>query len=267
MYTLRLTCQAAEVDHLSGQLWQAGTCGVREIENGATTILIAHFETNQQRPGLLTHFRSYSPEWNREEQIDWVREIHDAWPARKIGNKIFLAPSWSKEVTPPGYKRVIHNPSLACGTGEHPCSQLALMALEKYVHKGDTVMDVGTGSGILAIAARRLGAVSSIGLDIDEAALDTAQENFKLNALPSNLVAGSAECLTDQCADVLVANINATVLLSIFDDLLRVTKPGGWLILTGFPESEAAVFTRIFPTAELFAQGEWRCLAFRSSSA
>ena len=267
MYSLRLTCQAAEVDHLSGQLWQAGTCGIQEIENGGSVVLLAHFEFNDQRAVLLECFASYAPKWNQEELVDWVRQTHQAWPARKIGEKIFLAPAWSNEPTPPGYERVIHNPGLACGTGEHPCSQLALLALENYVHEGDAVADVGTGSGILAIAAHRLGADFVIGLDIDEAALGATKENFKLNALPSTLVAGSTECLTDECVDVVVANINATVLLSIFDDLLRVTKPGGWLILTGFPEPEAAVFTRIFPSAEMFAQGEWRCIAFRSSGA
>lgn len=267
MYSLRLTCQPAEVDRISAALWETGTAGIQEVEDGELVALLAGFETDEQRSELFRRFSSYSPEWHREEQIDWIRKTHDAWPARKIGDKIFLAPSWSNAPTPPGYKQVIHNPGLACGTGEHPCSQLALLALEKCLTEGMTVVDVGTGSGILAIAALRLGAISAIGLDIDEAALGVAKENFKLNALSASLIAGSAECLPDQCADVVVANINATVLLSILDDLFRVRKPGGWLILTGFPESEAAVFTRTVPNAEILAQGEWRCVAFRSSGA
>lgn len=267
MYSLRLTCHSAEVDCLSGELWEAGTAGIQEIESSETVFLIASFETNEQRVALLERFHAYSPEWNRQEQVDWVRETHSAWPARKIGQRIFLAPAWSNEPTPPRRARVIHNPGLACGTGEHPCSQLALLALEECITERVTVVDIGTGSGILAIAALRLGANSAIGIDIDEPALGAAKENFELNALPSRLVAGSADCLASECADIVVANINATVLLSIFEDLLRIARAGGWLILTGFPESEAEVFTTSCPAAQVFSLDEWRCIAFRTSHA
>lgn len=255
------------MDRLSGELWEAGTAGIQEIEDGGIVILLASFETNKQRTTLLERFSCYSPEWNRNERIDWVRETHSAWPGRKIGRRIFLAPTWSNEPTPPRRERVIHNPGLACGTGEHPCSQLALLALEKCISKGDTVVDIGAGSGILAIAALKLGAKLAIALDIDEAALRVAKQNFELNGLTPNLVAGSAECLARQSAGIVIANINATVLLSIFDDLLRVTKADGRLILTGFPESEAGVFTRAFPAVEAFAQDNWRCIAIKTSSA
>jgi ribosomal protein L11 methyltransferase len=267
MYSLHLTCQPAEVDRFSGELSEAGTIGLREIENGETTVLIAYFDSTEQRSELLTRFRHYSPEWNCEEQADWVRKTHDAWPARKIGEKLFLAPPWNSEPTPAGRKLLIHNPGLACGTGEHPCSQLALLALEKCVNESATVVDIGAGSGILAIAALRLGAASAIALDIDETALGAAKQNFDLNALAAILVAGSAECLAPQTADIVVANINATVLLSIFDDLLRITKAGGWLILTGFPKTEAGVFMKAFPNAQTFEHDEWRCLALRPSGA
>lgn len=267
MYSLRLNCHPAESDNISAELWEAGSVGIQEIEHGETVVLIASFETNEERSALFARFRPYSPEWSRHEPTDWVRKTHGAWPARTIGERIFLAPSWNTDRTPPGRERVIHNPGLACGTGEHPCSQLALLALEKCVGERATVVDIGAGSGILAIAARRLGAASAIALDIDEAALGAAKENFELNALRPRLVAGSAECLAGRCADVVVANINATVLLSIFDDLLRIARAGGWLILTGFLESEAAVFTSSFPAAQVFAQDEWRCIAFRTSDA
>src|SRR5579875_2239888 len=245
MYSLRLTCQAEDVDFLSADLWACGTAGIRELdsENGSVT-LIAGFETNVCRATLLSQFARFQPQWSEESSIDWVKQTQDAWPARLIGERFFLAPHWNQEPTPAGRFRLIHNPGLACGTGEHACTRLALRALERCVAPGDRVADIGTGSGILSIAALQLGAAFAVGVDRDEAALPAARENFEWNHLQPQIAGGSADCIVNAFADVTVANISGTVLLSIFDDLLRITRSGGRVILTGFPESEAEVFVR-----------------------
>jgi ribosomal protein L11 methyltransferase len=265
MYSLRLNCSPAEVEWISGELWGAGTLGIHESDDGDRPVLTAWFETNGLRATLLTEFSAYSPDWHFEEEIDWEQQTRRSWPARRIGSRIFLAPPWSEETTPEGRERLVHNPGLACGTGEHPCSQLALIALERCVQESCTVADIGTGSGILALAALRLGAKFAVGLDIDEGALSAAKQNFALNAIAPMLVAGSAECLADRWADVVVANINATVLLSILDDLLRIVRTGGRLILTGFSESEAAILARDFPDAAISELDQWRCVTLRMS--
>jgi ribosomal protein L11 methyltransferase len=154
----------------------------------------------------------------------------------------------------------MHNPGLACGTGEHPCTQLALGALENANLAGKTIVDIGTGSGLLAIAALRLSATFAIGIDIDEAALSAARENFELNQLPPYLVAGSADCLRDGCSAITIANISATVLLSIADQLLRITGPHGQLILTGFTAYELAAVQQTFGDGEVTSCADWRCL-------
>jgi ribosomal protein L11 methyltransferase len=153
-----------------------------------------------------------------------------------------------------------HNPGLACGTGEHPCTQLALEAIERQIRPGVTVVDIGTGSGILAIAALQLGARRVAGTDLDEAALHAAAENFALNDLLPQLIVGSADCLRSQCSDLTVANISGSVLLSIMDHLVRITSPSGRLILTGFPESELPAFLQLFPDCEVSGRNEWRCI-------
>ncbi len=265
MYSLRLTCAAEDVDLLSAALWDAGTDGIQELEVGYTTTLIAAFDSNAARDDLLTRFASYSPEWQSAAGTDWVRQSRDAWPARSVGSRLFLAPPWNTEATPPGRERIIHNPGLACGTGEHPCTQLALMALEECVIPHCKVIDVGTGSGILAIAALRLGAKTAVGIDTDVAVLEAATENFGLNELTPLLVAGSAECLGDQCSDITVANVSSSVLLSILDELMRITRVNGWLILTGFPDDELRPFQRTFPDAQISQMNEWRCLSVRLS--
>lgn len=261
MYSLRFKCKAEEVDLLSADLWEAGTAGIREVEDGAGVILIAGFESNAQRAELLEHFAGRDTHWDEEDSTDWVAETHRAWPPRSIGECLFLAPAWSTDMTPPGKLRITHNPGLACGTGEHPCTQLALEALERSNPAGKIVIDIGTGSGLLAIAALRLGAISAIGIDPDEAALQAATENFNLNKFNPTLAVGYADCLRDSCAHITVANISATVLLAIGDDLLRIVAPGGTLILTGFTDDELPALEQVFGSGLVTSSGEWRCLS------
>lgn len=263
MYSLRLTCEAQEVDHLSGELWQAETQGIQEVEHGDGVLLIAAFASNERRAALLRRFASFRPRWGHEEAIDWVRETQASWPAREVGEKLFLAPPWSTDASPRGRQRVIHNPGLACGTGEHPCTQLALIALEQCVKPGFQVVDVGTGSGILAIAALHLGAKLAVGLDIDEAALQSARENFRLNNFSGDLSAGTADCLAAGFADVVVANISATVLLDLLDELLRITRPDGSLVLTGFAAAELPGIQNNLSNTTVLEMNEWRCVIAR----
>jgi len=260
MFSLRLKCAPSEVDLISGELWEAGTVGVRELEEENGVLLIASFETNAARTDLLNRFAGRDARWMLEDSTNWVAATHLAWPARAIGQRIFLAPPWCLDETPSGRVRIVHNPGLACGTGEHPCTQLALCALEKANLPAKIMVDIGTGSGVLAIAALRLGASTVIGIDTDAAALAAARENFALNSLPPLLVAGSAECLRDGFAAVTIANISATVLLSIADALLRITGPRGQLILTGFTEYELPAIQQNFGDGEITSCAEWRSL-------
>jgi ribosomal protein L11 methyltransferase len=266
MYSLRLTCRPEQVDALVAELWEAETTGIREVDEQDQILLIAGFETNEQRAGLLEKLAGFAPEWRAEAAIDWQAEAKAAWPGRESGQRLFLAPFWAVAATPPGRERIVHNPGLACGTGEHAATQLALRALEERVWPGCRVVDIGCGSGLLSIAAIRLGAGAAIGLDPDESALEVARENYALNLLQPQVAAGSAECLTEGCADITVANISGTVLLAILDELVRITADTGWLILTGFQADELPVFEKIFPAGQISLADEWACLSVPLSS-
>ena len=271
MYSLHLKCTPGDLDRLSGELWEHGTAGIREVDDGDRIRLIAGFEDNADRGRMLEQFADYEPEWEHEDETDWVQHTRDAWPARVVGEKLFIAPLWSLEETPGARIRIVHNPGLACGTGEHPCTQLALAALEEHVFPGAQVVDIGTGSGLLAIAALGLGAVGAVGIDVDEAALRTARENFDSNNMPARLAVGSADCLRTRAADIVVANISATVLLTILDELVRIAKPRAMLILTGFPASELGRLRDELEAARVTTLGvtamnEWRCLVATASS-
>ena len=240
-------------------LWDAGTVGIRE-ENFR---LIAGFADDTDRVALSAQFCAYQPCWQREEDIDWVLDTQAAWPGRSIGQRIYLAPVWNQEATPLGRVRVIHNPGMSSGTGEHPCTQLALEALETSIVKDGLVVDVGTGSGILATAALLLGAKTAVALDIDLPSLSSARENFQLNQLSQMLIGGSAECIRSDIADVMIANISGSVLLSLADEFLRIVKAGSRLILTGFPDSELSILQQAFGAGVVSQLNEWRCLTLR----
>lgn len=267
MYSLRLTCTEEEIDRLSAQLWEHGTTGICELESHGRVVLIAEFEDARVEEVLLSALSEFGPEWQENADTDWIAWTEQAWPAQKIGERIFLVAPWNRDVAPAGRISIIQNPGLACGTGRHPCSRLAMMAIERYLESGSRIADIGTGSGILAIAAKKFGAAGAIGVDVDEFALASAHQNFVLNGLEAELVCGSADCLPDGWADITVANISATVLISIADDLVRITREDGWLIMTGFDESELPAFQNWFGVGEVTAIDEWRCVSVKLSSA
>lgn len=263
MYSLHLTCVALEAEKVSVALWEAGTVGVQEIPSGDHVILIAGFE----KAFDSSAFAEYRPKWEREDEIDWVSATRQAWPGRIIGERIFLAPLWNSDATPEGRVRVIHNPGRASGTGEHPCTRLALESLERCIDRNTSVIDVGTGSGILSIASLRLGARMAIAVDMDTESLITTRENFVSNELTPTVCAGSADCVAPEVGDVVVANISGTVLLSMADEIVRILRPGGKLILSGFPESELSVLKETFGMGETTTLDEWRCLTIQVRTA
>lgn len=255
MFLVRIECASEDAERLSTELWELGAAGIQELDHGESTVLLVAVETDDQRSKLIQRYASRSPDWEELEDVDWVAATQDSWPARCVGERLFLAPEWSQEPTPAGRLRIVHNPGLACGTGEHECTQLALMALEQCVTPGARVIDIGTGSGILAIAALRLGASLAVGADPDADALSIARKNLALNGLPDCLAAASADAFAGGSADIVVANISGTVLLSLRDDLLRI---GRTLLLTGFTEYELPAFQKMLPNSSVLAMNEWR---------
>src|SRR3954468_22170834 len=146
MYCVRLEVEPEGVDSLLADLWEAGTCGVVE-GNG---FVEAFFEDHEAAASFA------NPTMAADR--DWVQETEDAGPPILVGEKFFVVAPGRKEPTPPGRFRLEINPGMQCGTGQHPCTRLCLEAMERIIRPGDRVLDVGTGSGILSIAAKMLGA-------------------------------------------------------------------------------------------------------------
>ena len=163
-----------------------------------------------------------------EEDRDWVQSARDLLQPMEVGERFFLAPVWRDDPAPAGRMRIAVNPGMAFGTGVHPTTRLAMEALERYVSPGATVLDVGTGSGILAEAARLLGAGRVVGCDIDPVAVEIGGAGF----------VGSVDAVRSESVDIAVANISPEAVVGLAGDLLRVLKPGGVLLASGFEAQE-----------------------------
>ena len=236
----------AREELLIAELWQAGTAGIAEEDGG----LRAFFESPDEA-GLAQRFAAWTPSIRREEPIDWERVSRDAWPPVLAGERFFLVAPWCTDPTPPGRLRLEMEPGMACGTGRHPATQLCLRALERVLRPGDTVLDVGTGSGILCEAARLLGAGKIAGCDIDADAIRIARRR-----LETPLFVGSVDAVRQAWAGVIVANINSFAIEKLAPEFERVRTAGGSLILSGFPEWD---LPQGFHPRETLQQEEWVC--------
>lgn len=247
MFSLFLHCLPDQQDELSLDLWERNTCGIQEEHGG----LRAFFDEGE--PAVLAdHFRAFQPLFREEEAVDWAQVSRDAWPPIAVGERFFLVPPWRDDPTPLGRLRLEMTPGMACGTGHHPATQLCLEALERTVKAGDTVVDIGAGSGILSVAARLLGARTCVACDIDLEAVIIAKQRLE-QAL---IFAGSADALRDCSADIVVANISSNAVEELADEFERIAKPGATLIVSGFPQWDPPANCK--PTVELDKAG-WLC--------
>lgn len=207
---------------------------------------------------------------------DWAEEWKRYFGVLHVGRRFVVRPSWETYEARPGELVIELDPGTAFGTGQHETTRLCLEALERHVRPGTAVLDVGTGSGILAVGAVRLGAASVRACDVDENAIVAAVENIRRNAVEGavDVRAGSvgAEWPWDEpaeaSADLVVANISSVALIALMAELAAALKAGGCFIGSGFIESgragvEAAVRTAGLEPVEVFEDGEWRCLVAR----
>jgi ribosomal protein L11 methyltransferase len=213
------------------------------------------------------------------EEEDWSNSWKEHFKPARIGKRLIIKPTWEEFHASDEDIILELDPGMAFGTGTHPTTRLCLEVLEKiYFHEGIftgqvkkiplTVLDVGTGSGILSIAAAKLGASEVIAVDIDTQAVTVASENLILNGVdqfvqvsetPLSLIRGSF--------DLLVANILAEELIRLAPELVKRVNTDGFLILSGIlTEKEQIVqdcFTALgFNLAEVAREGEWSCLTY-----
>lgn len=268
MFSLVLTCSEHEAEFLCAELWEKGAAGIEETSlPGGRCQLRAYFENPE---GLVEAFAAFHPRPEPVPDIDWDAVWRQAWQPFPVGKRLYLAPEWDESPTPPGRLRLVVHPGQALGTGAHPATRLCLEALDARLQPGHTLLDVGTGSGILAIAAALLGAGRVVALDVDPVAVRVAGENARANGVEGRVRVRRGEVADepDAAYDLVLANITAGVLRELAPDLARVLRPEGTLALSGIVAPERGRVEEAFRARGLTPAGAaeregWVLLAFR----
>ncbi|GIN89673.1 ribosomal protein L11 methyltransferase [Siminovitchia terrae] len=174
------------------------------------------------------------------KEEDWATAWKKYYHPVNVSDRFTIVPTW-EDYTPSDNELIIElDPGMAFGTGTHPTTVMCIQALEKTVKKGDTIIDVGTGSGVLSIAAALLSAKEVKALDLDEVAVEAARQNISLNRVAETVTVEKNDLLNGitKQADIIVANILAEVIISFADEAAKAVKKGGFFITSGIIEQK-----------------------------
>ncbi|WP_234121433.1 50S ribosomal protein L11 methyltransferase [Clostridium hydrogenum] len=207
---------------------------------------------------------------SKVNEQDWENNWKKYYKPTKVGARVVVKPIW-EEYIPKNHELVVElDPGMAFGTGTHETTRMCIQALERYVDENSTVFDIGTGSGILAIAAAKLKAKSAIGVDLDPVAVDSAKQNVAKNDLKNiDIRHGNLMEVVEGKANVIVANIIAEVIKILIPDINKSLIHGGYFISSGIIKDRAQdVINELkknkFEILEVNNQGEWICIVAKS---
>jgi ribosomal protein L11 methyltransferase len=268
---VRVNVRAEDEDVAAAILWDAGTQGIEIGNHGSESHLLAYFGgpvAVQDLRASLASLAGASAEVVEVPDVDWVARFRENFRAFAAG-PFWVAPAWDEPTG--GSYTIVVDPGRAFGTGTHESTRLCLAALARLAGErglGRT-LDVGTGTGILAIAALKLGALQAFGVDVDPESMEAARTHARLNHVAPHL------CLADGAAafragvfDTVLANVSAAVLRGRRNELGRVLAPRGVLVLSGLlTEDVSSIRAEYQDLGEVHVtiEGEWAAVTVRRS--
>ena len=206
------------------------------------------------------------------EEKNWNKEWEAQAGAVQATSRIIIKPSWATLRKKDQKKIVIHiDPKMSFGTGHHETTRLSLSLLEHFVVAGDSVLDIGTGSGVLAIAAVKLGARRALGIDNDDWSIDNAKENVRRNRVERSVTVRrlNVDQLPEATFDIVIANIDFVTISTYVRAICRRAARGGILLLSGILTHDSAALRKLLPAGlkliEQRTAGEWAGMAFRQA--
>lgn len=214
----------------------------------------------------------YKVIYSKVNEDDWSESWKKYFLPEKITQKLVVKPTWQEYTANEDEKIIELDPGMAFGTGTHPTTYLCMNMIEKYVKENQNVLDVGTGSGILMIAAKKLGASKVYGVDIDDVAVKVAKDNLILNNIKEDEYFVAKGNLLDVFSDIkfemVVSNILAEVIVILLDDIKKVLKKDGILILSGIIKEKAEMVKNKMKLVgieciDILEKDEWVAIAGR----
>lgn len=207
------------------------------------------------------------------KQENWENEWKKYFNVQKVSNSIVIKPSWEEYTAKGGEKIIDIDPGMAFGTGTHETTRMCINAIEKYMKKGDSLIDIGCGSGILSIAAAHLGAEKVIAVDLDKLAVKVSKENVDLNGFSNTIDVryGDLTDVIEEKADVIVANIIADIIAKLSENIADFMKEGAYFISSGIiNDKKDFVISKLkennFDIIEENNDGEWNCIVSKVKS-
>ncbi len=289
-FEIRVAVDAERKEAVSNRLFELGARGVSDADAAGVSRLIGYFD-GKSAPAALKEISVYltslaelfqlppfaKPELAAVADANWVELHKEFYKAQKLSSQFFLLPAWDKDTkVPANMIPIVLELGQAFGTGLHPSTQLAMHLMERVldgISDPATVrlIDVGTGTGILAIVGEKLGVLDIEAMDIDPIAVECAKDNLKLNACKQiHLFTGELSQVKGP-AEVIVSNILLEVHVGLVTTYRKLVKPNGHILLSGLltpqlPEVEALFTANGFVREETQSNGEWSAACYRRLS-
>lgn len=274
--TIQIRITDLDTELLPEIFFQEGCSGIEEVNENYWKIYFKDTLPNARVERLLSRLFALNPSLHKEDikiqrqmTRDWLAEWKEFFRPLKIGNHVWIYPPWEKMHTSKDDIHLIIDPQMAFGTGHHETTRLMIELTELYLQPGDNVLDVGTGSGILAILAQKKGAGQVCASDIDPEAITNARHNAMLNHVNQiEFIEGDVDKIPKYEHNLILANINRQVLQRLLSALVVRLCAKGTLILSGLLEQDESIIIKEISSSLSLVEKrklkEWRALVFKN---